>query len=170
MTPGFSTWRRRHFNQLNEYRWAVKSPEVEQGIRAELARHAVAIRLEDATTGIPQPLYSEHLFAWDDAHHRRLRDFLLTGEVRLPNGRLRLADSEGAHLAMLRQLTSGLIHAGDHDNQAHWLSSRRIDELETVIDGVRGPVLVAAYYKAEVAALLKRFAGHARAFVGDPKP
>jgi hypothetical protein len=167
MTPGFMNWRRRYFNPINEYRWAVKSPAVEQRIRQELARHAVAIRLEDAVSGIPEPLFSEHPFEWDDAQHRRLRDFMLTGEVRLPNGRLRVADSAGAHLAILRQLTSGLVHAGDHGNEAFWLSTRRLDELESIIDGVRGPVLVAAFYRAEVAAMLRRFGPRARAFVGD---
>lgn len=167
MTPSFTTWRRRHFNQVNTYRWVPKSPEVEQRIRQELAKHAVAIKLEDATTGIPAPLYCEHPFAWDSDHHRRIHDFVLTHEVRLPNGRLRVADSEGGYLAILRQLSSGLIHSGTHDNQAFILSERRIDVCESIVDGVQGPVLVAAFYKAEVAALLKRFGSRARRFVGD---
>jgi hypothetical protein len=167
MTPGFSSWRRRHFKQISDYRWECKSRDTESLIRQELARNAIAIRLEDATTGIPEPLYVHHPFEWDDDHHRCLRDFFLSGEVRLPNGRVRVAQNEGAHLAILRQLTSGLIYAGDLDNQAYWLSNRRLDELESVIDSVQGPVLVATFFRAEVSAMLKRFGRAARAFVGD---
>jgi hypothetical protein len=67
----------------------------------------------------------------------------------------------------LRQLSSGLIHTGAHDNQAFILSERRFDELESIIESVQGPVLVAAFYKAEVNALLRRLGSRARAFVGD---
>jgi len=170
MSKEFFSWRNRHFVQLTEYSWRPKSHTVEKRIRDELAKHAVAIKLEDAAKGIPEPLYSLYPFAWDESHRQRIQRFLATSEVELPSGKVRQAHSEGAFLAILRQLTSGLVYAGEGDTQAHLLSSARIDALQELIDGTHGPVLVAVFYRAEVEALLRRFRGQARAFVGDTPP
>jgi hypothetical protein len=170
MSKEFFAWRSRHFVQVSEYSWRPKNHQSEKCIRDELAKHAVAIKLEDATKGIPEPLYSVHPFAWDDSHRQRIQRFMATNEVELPNGKVRQAPSEGAFLAILRQLTSGLVYAGEGDNHAHLLSSSRMDALQDLIEGTQGPVLVAVFYRAEVEALLRRFRGQAKAFVGSTPP
>jgi hypothetical protein len=171
MMDAFISWRKRHFVQQGQYNWRPNDRATEQCIRNELAKHAVAIKLEEAVQGIPEPLYSTHRFSWDDAHFHRIRRFAITQQVALPDGQVRVADTEGSFLSVLRQLTSGLIYSGGVvNNQAHWLSSSRIDALETIIEGTQGPVLVAAFFKAEVQALLARFGSNARAFVGDTNP
>ncbi len=170
MSKEFFAWRNRHFVQVTEYSWRPKNHQTEKRIRDELAKHAVAIKLEDATKGIPEPLHSVHPFAWDDTHRQRIQRFLSTNEVELPGGKVRQAHSEGAFLAILRQLTSGLIYAGEGDSHAHLLSSARIDALQDLIEGTQGPVLVAVFYRAEVEALLRRFRGQASAFVGNTPP
>lgn len=170
MSKEFFAWRNRHFVQVSEYSWRPKNHQSEKRIRDELAKHAVAIKLEDATKGIPEPLFSVYPFAWDENHHQRIQRFMATNEVELPNGKLRQAQSEGAFLAILRQLTSGLVYAGEGDSQAHLLSSARIDALQALIEGTQGPVLVAVFYRAEVEALLRRFRGQSQAFVGSTPP
>ncbi len=171
MMDAFISWRKRHFVQQGQYNWRPNDRATEQCIRNELAKHAVAIKLEEAVQGIPEPLYLTHRFSWDDAHFHRIRRFAITQQVALPDGQVRVADTEGAYLSVLRQLTSGLIYSGGAvNNQAHWLSSSRIDALEAIIEGTQGPVLVAAFFKAEVQALLARFGSNARAFVGDTNP
>ena len=170
MSKEFFAWRNRHFLQVTEYSWRPKNHQCEKRIRDELAKHAVAIKLEDAAKGIPEPLHSVYPFAWDDEHRQRIQRFLATNEVELPGGKVRLAHSEGAFLAILRQLTSGLVYAGEGDSHAHLLSSARIDALQDLIEGTQGPVLVAVFYRAEVEALLRRFRGQASAFVGSTPP
>ena len=167
MTNEFFTWRAKHFVKVTDYSWRPKGPDTEKRIRDQLALHAVSIKLEDAVQGIPEPLFSEVRFAWDDAHFKRIENFTKTLDVLLPNVQLRVATSEGSYLAILRQMTSGVVYANDADGSAFELSSKRIDALEALIDSVQGPVLVAAYYRAEVNALLGRFHGKARAFVGS---
>jgi hypothetical protein len=107
---------------------------------------------------------------WDAPHVDRIVRFALTKEVMLPDGGVRVARSEGSYLSMLRQLSSGLMYAGEGDSRAFVLSQARMDALESLMDSVQGPVLVAIFYKAEVEALLQRFAGRARAFVGSTPP
>ncbi len=170
MSKEFFAWRNRHFVQVTEYSWRPKNPQTEKRIRDELSKHAVAIKLEDAAKGIPEPLHSVYPFAWDDTHRQRIQRFLATNEVGLPGGKVRQAHSEGAFLAILRQLTSGLIYAGEGDTHAYQLSSARIDALQDLIEGTQGPVLVAVFYRAEVEALLRRFRGQALAFVGSTPP
>ncbi len=170
MSKEFFAWRNRHFVQVTEYSWRPKNHQCEKRIRDELAKHAVAIKLEDAAKGIPEPLHSVYPFAWDDAHRQRIQRFLATNEVEFPGGKVRQALSEGAFLAILRQLTSGLVYAGEGDSHAHLLSSARIDALQDLIEGTQGPVLVAVFYRAEVEALLRRFRGQASAFVGNTPP
>ena len=170
MSKQFYSWRAKHFVQVNDYTWRPKSGKIEKLIRDELARHAVAIKLEDAAKGIPEPLYSDSPFQWDDTHFQRIVDFIATNQVNLPGGKVRMAGSEGAFLAILRQLSSGLIYAGEGDSTSFMLSNSRMDALESLIDSTQGPVLVAAFYKAEVEAMLRRFGGRARAFVGSTAP
>ena len=170
MSKQFYSWRAKHFVQVNDYTWRPKSGKIEKLIRDELARHAVAIKLEDAAKGIPEPLYSDYPFQWDDTHFQRIVDFIATSSVNLPGGKVRMAGSEGAFLAILRQLSSGLIYAGEGDSTSFMLSNSRMDALESLIDSTQGPVLVAAFYKAEVEAMLRRFGGRARAFVGSTAP
>lgn len=170
MSKEFFAWRNRHFVKVTEYSWRAKNHQTEKRIRDELAKHAVAIKLEDATKGIPEPLYGVYPFAWDETHYQRIQRFMATSEVELPNGKVRQAQSEGAFLAILRQLTSGMVYAGEGDSQAHLLSSARIDALQDFIEGTQGPVLVAVFYRAEVEALLRRFRGQAQAFVGSTPP
>lgn len=170
MSKEFFSWRNRYFLQVTEYSWRPKNHQIEKRIRDELAKHAVAIKLEDAAKGIPEPLHSAQPFCWDAAHHQRIQRFMASNEVELPSGKLRQAHSEGAFLAILRQLTSGLIYAGEGDSHAYMLSSQRMQTLEDLIDGTQGPVLVAVYYRAEVEALLRRLGNKARAFVGSTPP
>ena len=94
MSKEFFAWRNRHFVQVSEYSWRPKNHQSEKRIRDELAKHAVAIKLEDATKGIPEPLYSVYPFAWDEAHFQRIQRFMATNEVELPNGKLRQAQSD----------------------------------------------------------------------------
>jgi hypothetical protein len=74
---------------------------------------------------------------------------------------------------MLRQLTSGFIYANgcedrsDDTSACHWLSNARIRALSDCVDGVQGPVLVAAFFRAEVDALLSHFGGKAKALNGQ---
>jgi len=166
MSHLFHAWRAKHFVQVSAYSWRPKSGAAEKRIRDEFARFAVSIKLEDGAKGIPQPLYSEHWFEWDATHFQRILTFSATGSVALPDGTVRQAGSAGAFLAILRQLSSGLVYAGETHSSAFMLSDSRMDALETVIDCSQGPVLVAVFYKAEVAALLQRLSGRARAFVG----
>jgi hypothetical protein len=170
MSKEFFAWRSRHFVQVSEYSWRPKNHQTEKLIRDEFSKHAVAIKLEDATKGIPEPLHSVFPFCWDEGHRQRIERFMATNEVELPTGRVRQAHSEGAFLSVFRQLTSGLVYAGDGDSQAYLLSSARIDALEALIDGTQGPVLVAVYYRAEVEALLRRLKGTVRSFVGSTPP
>lgn len=161
----FYTWRKEHFNRVSEYSWRVKSKEVEAEIRAEFSKYALAIKLEDAVSGIPEPLHSVYPFGWDKDHYERIDSFIQTNRVALPKGKSRVATNEGSYLAILRQLTSGLAY--DSESLAYELSTSRADALESVIDDVQGPVLVSVFYKAEVVALRRRFGARARAFVGD---
>lgn len=171
MISEFNSWRARNFKQVGEYSWRPKSDAVEQTIRDEFARYAVSIRLEDAAHGIPEPLYSDYLFDWDDPHLKRIQRFFATNEVTLPDGTIRRVNNEGGYLSVLRQLTSGLIYTGAaENNQGHVLSHARMDALESLIDTLQGPVLVAIYFRAEVEALLRRFGSAAKAFVGDTPP
>jgi hypothetical protein len=170
MNKSFLSWRAKHFVLVSDYSWRAKDAATEKKIRDELSQHAVAIKLAEAAIGIPEPLMATHPFQWDDEHFRRLLAFQMTNEVRLPDGDVRIADSAGAYLAMLRQLTSGLMYRGDGDTRAYMLSSARMDALEQLIDGVQGPVLVAVYFRAEVEALLQRFGARAKAFVGSTTP
>ena len=140
MSKEFFTWRNRHFVQVTEYSWRPKNHQTEKRIRDELAKHAVAIKLEDATKGIPEPLHSAQPFCWDAAHHQRIQRFMASGEVELPSGKLRQAHSEGAFLAILRQLTSGLVYAGEGDSHAYMLSSQRMQALEADMRGLRDAV------------------------------
>jgi hypothetical protein len=171
MISEFNSWRSRHFRQVGEYSWQPKSDAVEQTIRDEFARHAVSIRLEDAAGGIPEPVYSDYLFEWDDPHFKIIQKFRAANEVTRPDGTIRRVSNEGGYLAVLRQLTSGLIYTGTtENNQGYILSHARIDALESLIDTLQGPVLVAIYFRAEVEALLRRFGSAAKAFVGDTPP
>jgi len=170
MSANFLLWRARHFVPVSDYSWKPKNLATEIAIRSELARHAVAINLNEAVRGIPEPLYSDYPFVWDDAHFDRIVRFTTMNEVVLPGGALRVARSEGAYLSMLRQLTSGLMYSGDNDGVSYVLSQARMEALESLIDSVQGPVLVGIFYKAEVEALLQRFAGRSRAFVGGTSP
>lgn len=167
MSNEFFSWRAKHFVKVSDYSWRARSPETEKLIRDQLALHAVAIKLEDAVKGIPDPLHSEYRFQWDDVHFKRIGNFVSTLEVPLPDGQIRVATSEGSYLAILRQLTSGVIYGSDAEARSFELSSKRMDALEAVVDSVQGPVLVAAYYRSEVNALMSRFHGKARAFVGS---
>ena len=72
MSNEFFSWRAKHFVKVTDYSWRARSPEAEKLIRNQLALHAVAIKLEDAVKGIPEPLYSEYRFQWDDAHFKRI--------------------------------------------------------------------------------------------------
>lgn len=166
----FHTWRQSKFNRVSEYSWRVKSQVHENQIRDELAQHAVSIKLEDATTGIPEPLHSNYPFEWDAEHHSRILDFTKTNEVVLPNGQVRIARTEGGYLAIYRQLTSGLIYAADGAAISFKLSQAREDALVNLVDEVQGPVLVAIFYRSEVQDLLKRFGNRARAFTGATSP
>lgn len=87
MSKEFHSWRSKHFVQVSEYTWRPKNPDTEKRIRDELARHAVAIKLEDATQGIPDPLHCNQPFCWDDSHRQRIQRFMATNEVALPDGR-----------------------------------------------------------------------------------
>ena len=78
---------------------------------------------------------------------------------------------------MLRQLSSGFIyeHASrpEHETLAErsdacqWLSQARIRALSDCVDGAQGPVLVAAFFRAEVTALLCHFGARAKAISGQ---
>jgi len=171
MISQFNSWRARHFKQVGEFSWRPKSEANEQTIRDEFARYAISVRLEDAAHGIPEPLYSDFLFDWDEPHLKRIQKFIFSNEVSLPDGTVRRVDSEGGYLSVLRQLTSGLIYTGNAEaNKGYVVSSARMDALESLIDTLQGPVLVAIYFRAEVEALLKRFGSDAKAFVGDTPP
>lgn len=166
----YQSWRQKNFNRVSEYSWRVKSQEHEKKIRDELARHAVSIKLEDATTGIPEPLHSNYPFEWDAEHFARIIEFTKTNAVVLPNGEVRTAYTEGGYLAIYRQLTSGLIYGTDAVTTSFKLSQAREDALFNLIDEVQGPVLVAIFYRSEVLDLIKRFGGRARAFTGATSP
>lgn len=166
----FHTWRQKHFNRVSEYSWRIKSTEHERKIRDEFAQYAVSIKLEDATSGIPEPFYSNYPFEWDTEHYARILDFTKSNEVSLPTGQVRCASTEGAYLAIYRQLTSGLIYSSEADSTSYKLSSAREDALVNLIDEVQGPVLVAIFYRSEVQDLLKRFGNRAKAFTGATSP
>ena len=166
----FHSWRQRNFNRVSEYSWRVKSSEHEEKVRDELALHAVSIKLEDATTGIPEPLFASYPFEWDAEHYARIIEFTKNNEVVLPNGEVRTAYKEGSYLAIFRQLTSGLIYASDGAVTSFKLSHAREDALVNLIDEVQGPVLVAIFYRSEAQDLLKRFGHRAKAFTGSTSP
>lgn len=166
----FISWRSKNFSRVSEYSWRIKNNELEKKIRDELARYAVSIKLEDATCGIPEPLFSNYPFEWDEQHFRRIAEFTKNNEVQLPTGDIRAAYTEGGYLAIYRQLTSGLIYASDGAATAFQLSSAREDALVNLIDEVQGPVLVAIFYRSEVQNLLKRFGARASAFTGATTP
>jgi len=166
----FHSWRQKNFNRVSEYSWRVKSQEHESKIRNELARHAVSIRLEDATTGIPEPLHSNYPFEWDTEHLGRIAEFEKNNQVVLPTGEVRSAYTEGGFLAIYRQLTSGLIYASDGAVTSFKLSQSREDALVNLINEVQGPVLVAVFYRSEVQDLLKRLGISSRAFTGATTP
>jgi hypothetical protein len=166
----FTRWRAQHFHQVNDFSWRPKTAATEERIRAELAQHAVAIRLEQAAADIPEPLYAVQPFEWDAAHRDRILTFNRDGQVQFPDGKLRVAHNAASHLAVLRQLSSGVLYEGDSAGAGHILSTRRMEALDSVIDQVQGPVLVAIYFRAEVQALLQRYGSRARAFVGDTPP
>lgn len=166
----FHSWRQRNFNRVSEYSWRVKSQEHESKIRNELAQYAVSIRLEDATTGIPEPLHSNYPFEWDSEHLGRIAEFEKNNQVALPTGEVRSAHTEGGFLAIYRQLTSGLIYASDGAVTSFKLSQSREDALINLINEVQGPVLVAVFYRSEAQDLLKRLGISARAFTGATTP
>lgn len=166
----FARWRAKHFTQVGDFSWHPKSEAIEARIRDELAKHAVAVKLEQAAAEIPDPLYALQPFEWDDGHRERIHAFNRDSRLRLPDGTERVAYNQASHLAILRQLTSGLIYEREGSGMAHVLTTRRIDALASVIDQVQGPVLVAIYFRAEVQALLQRFGARAQAFVGDTPP
>ena len=166
----FTRWRAKHFTQVNDFSWRPKTPATAERIRAELAQFAVAIRLEQAAADTPEPLYAVQPFEWDTAHRDRILAFNRDGRIQLPDGRLRVAHNAASHLAVLRQLGSGLIYDRDSGGAGQVLSTRRMEALDAVIDQVQGPVLVAIYFRAEVQALLQRYGSRARAFVGDTPP
>jgi hypothetical protein len=171
MISEFNSWRARHFKQVGEFSWRPKSAADEQKIRDEFSQYAISVRLEDAAHGIPEPLHSDFPFDWDVPHLKRIQRFIASNEVILPDGTVRRVNSEGGYLSVLRQLTSGLIYTGNAEaNQGYVVSSARMDALESLIDSLQGPVLVAIYFRAEVEALLKRFGSDAKAFVGDTPP
>jgi hypothetical protein len=166
MSKEFFSWRQRYFDQLNEYSWRPKNKAVEKKIRDELAKFAVAISLDEAVEGIPAPIYHDAPFAWDDEHFHRISRFAITKSIKLPSGKTRTAQSEGGYLSMLRQLTSGLLYA-ESGSECEYLSTSRIQAVEELVDASQGPVLVAAYFKAEIDAMMRRFRGAATAFVGS---
>jgi len=171
MISEFNSWRARHFKQVGEFSWQPKSVADEKKIRDEFSRHAISVRLEDAAHGIPEPLHSDFPFDWDEPHLKRIQRFIASNEVSLPDGAIRRTNSEGGYLSVLRQLTSGLIYTGNAEaNKGYVVSNARMDALESLIDSLQGPVLVAIYFRAEVEALLKRFGSNAKAFVGDTPP
>lgn len=163
----FHHWRNKHFAQKTTYTWRPKTPQVEKLIRDELKKHAVAIKLDQSGAGIPEPFYTSYRFKWDDAHFDRIARFEETLAVRLPNGEVRVAESEGSYLAILRQLTSGLIY--DELGNGTMLTQARMAAAEEVIDGVEGPVLMPIFFKAEALALKHRIKG-SRLFVGSTPP
>jgi SNF2 family DNA or RNA helicase len=154
---------------MGSHMWVPKSPKVKDVVYAELAKSASSIKLMDSGGGVPEPFFSTHRFTWDSEHFDRIREFENTGAVTLPDGTVRVADSEGAFLSILRQLTSGCIYAGADGlgSASYELSQSRIDALEDVIESVDGPVLVGIYYKQDVSSLLKRFGKRARVFAGS---
>jgi superfamily II DNA or RNA helicase len=163
----FFQWRNKYFEQKGQYSWRPKSKAIEDKIREELKQHAVAIRLDQSGAGIPEPFFATYRFKWDDAHRQRIADFEESMSVQLPNGDWRFAESEGSCLAILRQLTSGLIY--DEMGDGTMLSTARMDAAEEVVDGVEGPVLIPIFYKVEANALKNRFKG-SRLFVGSTPP
>jgi hypothetical protein len=166
----FHSWRQKNFNLVSEYSWRIKSQQHESKIRNELAQHAVSIRLEDATTGIPEPLHSNYPFEWDSEHLGRITAFEKNNQVVLPTGEVRSAYTEGGFLAIYRQLTSGLIYASDGAVTSFKMSQSREDALVNLINEVQGPVLVAVFYRSEVQDLLTRLGISARAFTGATTP
>ena len=172
-TSAFYRWRQRHFRQVHEHAWFVKDARTEALIRSELARYAYAIELHESGALIPEPLYQRLHFRWDKAHRERLEALLAEQAFTLPCGKRIEPTTDGVRLSMLRQLTSGFIYANgcedrsDDTSACHWLSNARIRALSDCVDGVQGPVLVAAFFRAEVDALLSHFGGKAKALNGQ---
>lgn len=172
-TSAFYRWRQRHFRQAHEHAWFVKDARTEALIRSELARYAYAIELHESGALIPEPLYQRLHFRWDKAHRERLEALLAEQAFTLPCGKRIEPTTDGVRLSMLRQLTSGFIYANgcedrsDDASACHWLSNARIRALSDCVDGVQGPVLVAAFFRAEVDALLSHFGGKAKALNGQ---
>ena len=172
-TSAFYRWRQRRFRQVHEHAWFVKDARTEALIRSELARYAYAIELHESGALIPEPLYQRLHFRWDKAHRERLEALLAEQAFTLPCGKRIEPTTDGVRLSMLRQLTSGFIYANGCEDQSddasacHWLSNARIRALSDCVDGVQGPVLVAAFFRAEVDALLSHFGGKAKALNGQ---
>ena len=172
-TSAFYRWRQRHFRQAHEHAWFVKDARTEALIRSELARYAYAIELHESGALIPEPLYQRLHFRWDKSHRERLEALLAEQAFTLPCGKRIEPTTDGVRLSMLRQLTSGFIYANgcedrsDDTSACHWLSQARIRALSDCVDGVQGPVLVAAFFRAEVDALLSHFGGKAKALNGQ---
>ena len=158
---------------MHEHAWFVKDARTEALIRSELARYAYAIELHESGALIPEPLYQRLHFRWDKSHRERLEDLLAEQAFTLPYGKRIEPTMDGVRLSMLRQLTSGFIYANgcedrsDDTSACHWLSNARIRALSDCVDGVQGPVLVAAFFRAEVDALLSHFGGKAKALNGQ---
>jgi hypothetical protein len=176
-TSAFYRWRQRHFRQAHEHAWFVKDARTEALIRSELARYAYAIELHESGALIPKPLYQRLHFRWDKSHRERLEALLAEQAFTLPCGKRIEPTTDGVRLSMLRQLTSGFIYANGCEDRSddvcsdtsacHWLSNARIRALSDCVDGVQGPVLVAAFFRAEVDALLSHFGGKAKALNGQ---
>jgi hypothetical protein len=166
----FAKWRGKHFVQAGDFNFRPKSRDTEESIRSELARNAMSVSLAGSGAGVPEPFHCLQHFEWDTVHKARFDRFAQTGEVELPNGQIRVADSDGARLAIARQLTSGLIYTSGEPSTGFMLSESRLDALEGLVDSVEGPVLVAVFFKAEVAAILRRFGRRGRAFTGSTPP
>ena len=181
----FYNWRKRHFVAINEHRWLARDAGTEALIRKQLARYAFAIELNQSGASIPEPLYQRLHFQWDKAHRERLQCLLSDGAFTLPQSTRMAPQSDGARLSMLRQLSSGFIYApasqpeqgnehgaeqetlAERSDACQWLSQARIRALSDCVDGAQGPVLVAAFFRAEVTALLCHFGARAKAISGQ---
>lgn len=129
-------------------------------IMAAVAPEALSMRARDRLPGLPDMLAVDH---WVDmpAATRRRYDELRRDMVAELGDREVTAANAGVLTGKLCQLTAGCLYpdADDPDGRVARLDDAKLDELERIVDGADGPVLVFYRFKDELERLRARFDG-----------
>jgi hypothetical protein len=159
----FHTWAGKHFDPKGPFGFRPKAG-AEERIRRELAKSALAIRLQDATD-IPPELYLTQPFEHPAGHKRLIAHFLRDRSVTVAGEAFEGSgdDGDGGFLTRLHELTNGFAYLSGGRTEV--LSMARVEALKDIVESSDGPVLVGIKFKAD-AMMIRRVFPQAEVYAG----